>query len=80
MRMASAVVIADGADAKSFTADEFRRLMRSSFFVGAVSFWRMLKQLTTPERITRLHANGVLMVPHHNCRFDQKYWIERGDS
>jgi hypothetical protein len=58
------LVVADAADAgrsaKRFTDAEFRRIQKSSFFVGAVAFWRQVERLAGPESRTRLHAQGVL--------------------
>jgi hypothetical protein len=42
------------------TAEEFRKVLRSSNFVGAVVFWRALERLAAPDSHTRLHAMGVL--------------------
>ena len=70
-RLASNAIVADESDAESrhvsagqatkrFSAEEFRRVMRSSNFVGSVSFWRALERLADPECLTRFHAMGFL--------------------
>ena len=54
--------VEDGEQAtKTFSAMEFREAMRTSSFIGAVTFWRTLERLADPESRTRLHAMGVLM-------------------
>jgi hypothetical protein len=45
---------------KRLTEDEFRRVMRSANFVGAVAFWQHLERLADPESRTCLHTLGVL--------------------
>ena len=63
MRLATHVLVADPADARTtrrFDQETFRRLMRAQFFLGAVSFWRQLERLAEPEPYTRFHAIGVL--------------------
>jgi hypothetical protein len=51
MRFATHVIVSAPADGttKRFTEDEFRRVMRSSNFVGAVAFWQHLEHLADPE-------------------------------
>ena len=60
MRFASHDASDDQRNTKCFTSDEFRRVQRSMFFLGCVSFWRQLERLSDPEPFTRLHAMGVL--------------------
>jgi hypothetical protein len=60
MRIASSVTTAQDGQTKQFSAEEFRKVMNSSHFVGAVAFWRSLESLAQPEPQTRLHAMGVL--------------------
>src|SRR5215471_18582403 len=65
MRFASRISVSDDAsdnprNTKCFTECEFRRVQRSIFFLGCVSFWRQLERLSNPEARTRLHAMGVL--------------------
>jgi hypothetical protein len=64
MRFASHVVVTDdpanASTTKRFDQETYRRLMRSQFFLGAVSFWRQLEKLAEPESYTCFHALGVL--------------------
>jgi hypothetical protein len=63
VRFASHVEVTDSAsarDTKRFDQETYRRIMRSQFFLGAVSFWRQLEQLAKPEPYTCFHARGVL--------------------
>jgi hypothetical protein len=60
VKLASQVAVDDGVGTKSFSADEFRKIMRSNFFVGATEFWRQLERIAGPETLTRIHAMGVL--------------------
>src|SRR5215831_18628228 len=65
MRVASRISVSDDAsddqrNTKCFTSEEFRRVQRSIFFLGCVSFWRQLECLSDPESRTRFHAMGVL--------------------
>jgi hypothetical protein len=61
VRLASSVAVSGGEQAtKSFSASEFRRVMQSANFIGAVAFWRTLEPLADPELRTRLQAMGVL--------------------
>jgi hypothetical protein len=62
MRLAANVAVAEKSATKRFTDEEFRQAMHSSFFTGAVTFWKSLEQLASPESITRMHAMGVLKV------------------
>jgi hypothetical protein len=59
VKLASQVAVDDGTGTKTFDADEFRRVQRASFFVGATSFWRGLEQYG-PDPATRRHAQGIL--------------------
>jgi hypothetical protein len=44
---------------KRFTAEEFRKLMRSANLVGAVLFWWEIEKLIAPDWQTRTHLiNG----------------------
>jgi len=58
MKLASTVAIADGDNTKCFTADEFRRVMRISYFVGAVSFWWALER--GPNDVLEAIGSGAL--------------------
>jgi hypothetical protein len=63
VRFASHVEVTDSAsarDTKRFDQETFRKLMRSQFFLGAVSFWQQLEKLANPEPYTSFHALGVL--------------------
>jgi hypothetical protein len=63
LKLASTVVVGDAHidfTTKQFTAEEFRKLMRSANFVGACLFWQELAMLAAPDRQTSLHARGVL--------------------
>jgi hypothetical protein len=55
------VVSADaGTDTNTFTAAEFRQVMKSANFVGTVAFWRQLERFADPETLTRIHGHGRL--------------------
>ena len=61
MRHATKVTVIKEEDSvKTFTREEFLRVMRSGHFVGSYSFWRSLERLAQPEERTRTHAHGVL--------------------
>jgi len=61
VKFASSVAVSERKQGtKTFSAAEFRRVMRSANFIGAVTFWRALEHLADPEPRTRLHAMGVL--------------------
>ena len=72
MKLATHVIVSDASSddrtTKRFTSEEFRRIQRSSHFVGSVSFWRALEQLANPEWFTCLHAMGVLREMAHSNR------------
>ena len=61
MRLATKVrVTCPEEPAKTFTAEEFRRVMRSANLVGAFAFWCALESLAESDERTRFHARGVL--------------------
>jgi hypothetical protein len=61
VRLASSLAVSDGEQAtKAFSTTEFREVMRTSSFIGAVTFWRALEHLADPEPRTRLRAMGFL--------------------
>ena len=45
---------------KTFTREDFLRVMRCGHFVGSYSFWRAMERLAQPEERTRTHAREVL--------------------
>ena len=59
-RAAEVTVIESEKPAKTFTPEEFLRVMRSANLVGAFGFWRSLEQVAQPDERTRVHARGVL--------------------
>lgn len=63
MRRASKVVVSDDSDSgsKRFSAAEFRNVMRSANFLGAVAFWRGLEKYH-PDSVTALHAMNILRI------------------
>jgi hypothetical protein len=58
---ASSLAVSQGEQGtKTFSATEFREVMRTSSFIGAVTFWRALERLADPESRTRLLAMALL--------------------
>jgi hypothetical protein len=54
-------MVADGhCTTKQFTAEEFGKVLRSTYFIGACAFWRAIERLASPEWQTNSHAHGVL--------------------
>ena len=53
MRLARNVTVAEDSQTKQFTAEEFRKVMNSCHFVGAVAFWHSLEGLAQPDPQTR---------------------------
>jgi hypothetical protein len=45
---------------KSFTQEDFLRIMRSANLTGAFAFFRQLERMTQVEETTRMHAQGIL--------------------
>jgi hypothetical protein len=63
MKVAYTIIVSDGDQTKVFSRAEFHKIMRSSEFVAAVTFWRSLEQLATTSRPRMGHpiaCDGVL--------------------
>jgi hypothetical protein len=74
-RLAAKVVVLDSGntDKKKFNTEDFRRIMNSQNFIGAVAFWRAIEGLAKPELMTRVHAEGVL-----HAMAESHYELTRG--
>jgi hypothetical protein len=62
MRLATRKVIRSDADQaiRSFTAEQFARILRAQAFIASVAFWRDLDRLAQPDAETRFHAMLIL--------------------
>jgi hypothetical protein len=62
MRLFAHATVAENNDTKEFTLEQFESVVRSHFFMGAVTFWREVERLAEPSETTRTHERGVLRM------------------
>ena len=52
----------DEQQIRTFTVDQFHRVLRGANLTGAFYFWEALQQIATPDQVTSLYAEGILRV------------------